>query len=159
MQWKQIVHLCLKQRCPIELSAVAPEMSLVQLKKWILFLLLLIFWTRYSACGISVTRPGIEPGSSAVKVWSPNHWTTGEFPRKCILNFIEFWVSLVAQWLRICLLMQGTRVQALVWEDRTCHRAAGPVSHNYWACASGACAPRQWEACAPRWRVSLVCHN
>ena len=51
--------------------------------------------------------------------------------------------SLVAQWLRICLLMQGTRVRALVWEDPTCHGAAGPVSHKYWACASGACAPQQ----------------
>ena len=39
--------------------------------------------------------------------------------------------SLVAQWLRICLSMQGTRVQALVWEDPTCRRAARPVSHNY----------------------------
>ena len=39
--------------------------------------------------------------------------------------------SLVAQWLRICLLMQGTQVRALVWEDPTCHGAAGPVSHNY----------------------------
>ena len=39
--------------------------------------------------------------------------------------------SLMAQWLRICLLMQGTRVRALVWEDPTCHGAAGPVSHNY----------------------------
>ena len=39
--------------------------------------------------------------------------------------------SLVAQWLRICLLMQGTRVRALVWEDPTCHGPAGPVSHNY----------------------------
>ena len=39
--------------------------------------------------------------------------------------------SLVVQWLRICLLMQGTRVRALVWEDPTCHGAAGPVSHNY----------------------------
>ena len=38
---------------------------------------------------------------------------------------------LVAQWLRICLPMQGTRVRALVWEDRTCRRTAGPVSHNY----------------------------
>ena len=38
--------------------------------------------------------------------------------------------SLVAQWLRICLLMQGTRVRALAWEDPTCRRAAGPVSHN-----------------------------
>ena len=39
--------------------------------------------------------------------------------------------SLVAQWLRICLPMQGTRVRALVWEDPTFHGAAGPVSHNY----------------------------
>ena len=27
--------------------------------------------------------------------------------------------SLVAQWLRVCLPMQGTRVRALVWEDPT----------------------------------------
>ena len=39
--------------------------------------------------------------------------------------------SLVVQWLRICLLMQGTRVRAPVWEDPTCRRAARPVSHNY----------------------------
>ena len=39
--------------------------------------------------------------------------------------------SLVAQWLRICLLLQGTRVRALVWEDPTCHGATGPVSHTY----------------------------
>ena len=38
--------------------------------------------------------------------------------------------SLVAQWLRVCLLMQGTRVRALVWEDPTCRGAAGPVSHG-----------------------------
>ena len=51
--------------------------------------------------------------------------------------------SLVAQWLRVCLPVQGTRVQALVWEDPTCRGATRPVSHNYWACASGACAPQQ----------------
>ena len=39
--------------------------------------------------------------------------------------------SLVAQWLRICLPMQGTRVQALVWEDPTYRGAAKPVRHNY----------------------------
>ena len=38
--------------------------------------------------------------------------------------------SLVAQWLRVCLLMQGTRVRALAWEDPTCRGAAGPVSRN-----------------------------
>ena len=39
--------------------------------------------------------------------------------------------SLVAQWLRICLPMQGTRVRALVWEDPTCCGATKPVRHNY----------------------------
>ena len=39
--------------------------------------------------------------------------------------------SLVAQWFRVRLPMQGTWVRALVWEDPTCRRATGPVSHNY----------------------------
>ena len=53
----------------------------------------------------------------------------GIYPEKTITQK-DTWASLVAQWLRICLLMQGTRVRALVWEDPTCHGAAGPVSHN-----------------------------
>ena len=43
--------------------------------------------------------------------------------------------SLVVQWLRIRLPVQGTRVQAPVHEDPTCHGATKPVHHNYWACA------------------------
>ena len=39
--------------------------------------------------------------------------------------------SLVAQWLRICLPMQGTWVLALVQEDPTCHGTTKPVHHNY----------------------------
>ena len=39
--------------------------------------------------------------------------------------------SLVAQWLRIHLPMQGTRVRALVREDPICHRSTKPVRHNY----------------------------
>ena len=39
--------------------------------------------------------------------------------------------SLVAQWLRIHLPMQGTRVRALVQEDPTCLGATKPVHHNY----------------------------
>ena len=39
--------------------------------------------------------------------------------------------SLVVQWLRIRLPMQGTQVRALVWEDPTCRGAAKPVCHNY----------------------------
>ena len=85
-----------------------------------------------------------------------------EVPKLFFKKFLG--ASLVAQWLRICLSMQGTRVRALVWEDPTCRRAARPVSHDYWACASGACAPqwkkpRQWEARAPRWRVAPACRN
>ena len=29
--------------------------------------------------------------------------------------------------------MQGTQIQALVWDDPTCHGATKPMSHNYWA--------------------------
>ena len=39
--------------------------------------------------------------------------------------------SVVAQWLRIFLPMQGTRVRALVWEDPTCRGAIKPVHRNY----------------------------
>ena len=39
--------------------------------------------------------------------------------------------SLVAQWLRICLPMQGTWVRALIWVDPTCRGATKPVRHNY----------------------------
>ena len=47
------------------------------------------------------------------------------------INEEEIGASLVAQWLRVCLPMQGTRVPALVWEDPTCRGATRPVSHNY----------------------------
>ena len=39
--------------------------------------------------------------------------------------------SLVAQWLRIRLPVQGTWVRALVQEEPTCHGATKPVCHNY----------------------------
>ena len=39
--------------------------------------------------------------------------------------------SLVAQWLRIRLPVQGTWVRSLVLEDLTCCGATKPVRHNY----------------------------
>ena len=45
--------------------------------------------------------------------------------------FSPLGASLMAQWLRIHLPMQGTWVQALVWEDPTCRGATKPVRHNY----------------------------
>ena len=53
--------------------------------------------------------------------------------------------SLVAQWLRIRLPMQGTRVQALVWEDPTCRGATKPMHHNYWACALKPACHNYWS--------------
>ena len=47
---------------------------------------------------------------------------------------INWGTSLVVQWLRICLPVQGTQVQSLVREDPTCCGATKPVRHNYWAC-------------------------
>ena len=48
---------------------------------------------------------------------------------RSIRQFIKMWrrTSPVVQWLRICLPMQGTGVQALVQEDPTCHGATKPV--------------------------------
>ena len=43
--------------------------------------------------------------------------------------------SLVVQWFRISLPIQGTRVRSLVSEDAACHGVTKPVHHNYWACA------------------------
>ena len=52
--------------------------------------------------------------------------------------------SLVAQWLRIHLPMQGTWVWALVREDPTCHRATKPEHHNYWACTLEPASHNYW---------------
>ena len=32
----------------------------------------------------------------------------------------------MAQWIRVCLLMKGTQVRSLVWEDPTCREATKP---------------------------------
>ena len=45
-----------------------------------------IFWQSYTACGILVPQPGIEPGPRAVKAQSSNHWTTRELPVNCYFN-------------------------------------------------------------------------
>ena len=40
--------------------------------------------------------------------------------------------SLVAQWVRIALPVQGTRGQPLAWEDPTCLGAAEPTCRSFW---------------------------
>ena len=55
----------------------------------------LLFWLSFVACGILVLQPGIEPGSPAVEIWSPNHWTAREFPAHPY-----FWVIERRKWER-----------------------------------------------------------
>ena len=57
----------------------------------------------------------------------------------------EIWTSLVAQWLRIRLPMQGTQVRTLVQEDPTCRGATKPVHHNCWACALDSRSHNYWD--------------
>ena len=91
---------------------------------------------------------------------------------KLLFLAIGYRASLVAQWLRIHLPIQGTQVRALIQEGPTCRRATKPVHHNYWsprittteAHAPRACAlqqekPPQWEDCAPQGRVTPTCRN
>ena len=79
----------------------------------------------------SLSREGILCVVGCVAASLPStHWMpVAPLPQVVPIKNV-FRASLVAQWLRICLLMQGTRVRALAWEDPTCRRAAGPVSHN-----------------------------
>ena len=82
------------------------------------------------------------------------------------------WISLVVQWLRILLPMQGTQVRSLIWKDPTRCGAAKPTHYDCWACALGACElhplkpvplrtrasqqekPLQWEACTSQLKSS-----
>ena len=62
-------------------------------------------------------------------IWNIGKWSS--------VSLEEDWsagTSLVAQWLRIHLPMQGTQVWSLVQEDPTCRGATKPMHHNYWAC-------------------------
>ena len=70
-------------------------------------------------------------------IWWSSNTTFGHagWKPKRLFKTASMGTSLVVQWLRIHLPMQGTRVRALVWEDPTCCRATKPMSHNYWACA------------------------
>ena len=40
------------------------------------------------ACGILVPQPGLEPTPSAVKMGSPNLWTTREFLQPQLLTIV-----------------------------------------------------------------------
>ena len=94
-------------------------------------------------------------------------WTPTKIPEEIPWSKSSRGISLMVQWLKTCLPMQGTGVRSLVWEDFTCSRATKSVGYNYWA---GALEPAscnywslhalepglqqeklpQWEACTLR---------
>ena len=63
------------------------------------------------------------------------------------------WASLVVQWLRIRLAVQGTLVQSLVREDPTCLGATKPMCPNYWSFGA-----RTQQEKPPQW-VAPAHHN
>ena len=73
----------------------------------------------------------------------------------CFLKNTTNRTSLVVQWIKIYLPMQGTQVRFLVGDDSTCCRATKPVGHDCWVHALQQAKPLQWEACAPQQRVAL----
>ena len=103
--------------------------------------------------------------------------------REIDLKRVNTGTSLLAQWLRILLPTQRTRVQSLVQEDPTCCGATKPMCHNYWAWALEPAShnywahvpqllkptclelvlhnekPPQWEARTPQRRVGLAHRN
>ena len=73
--------------------------------------------------------------------------TGSQFNDWCPYKKVTWGASLVAQWLRICLPMQGTQVQSLLWEGRS-HILRG----------SQACGPQLLKPACPILKLAL-CNN
>ena len=99
----------------------------------------------------SVTQSGPWWKCYHVVMWSCATWHSSHWLHVATEHLKSSWsvTSLVAQWLRICLLMQGTQVRALVREDPTCRGATKPMHHNYWACTLEPASHNYW-ACLPQ---------
>ena len=90
-------------------------------------------------------------GSSQCNMWKKKkkHWKDWKGRSKIV--FIQKQhnqTSLIVQWLRICLPVQGAQVWSLVWEDPTCRGATKPCAtttepmcHNGWN-------PHTWSPCS-----------
>ena len=96
------------------------------------YYLFFFFWLLCTACGILVTRPGTEPVPPAVETWIPNHWTTREFPARCILIIIInfFFFGCAAQLVGILVPQPGVEPVPPAVEARSLnHWTAREVAH------------------------------
>ena len=50
--------------------------------------------------------------------------------KRAVFRGVHAGTSLVVQWIRLRLPMQGTQLRSLVQEDPTCHRATKPMNHK-----------------------------
>ena len=66
--------------CPLHRACISfTRFSMHSLGLALYFLsYLILFLLHRKACGIFVSRSGVEHRLSAVEVWSPNHWATRE---------------------------------------------------------------------------------
>ena len=81
------------------------------------------------ACGILVPWPAIEPGPMAVKVQSPNHWTTRELPGRGQFksNFHTFQRPIITCWWKLSNSLSMKRVENFLgakFEDYNLGRAS-----------------------------------
>ena len=65
-------------------------------------LVIFFFWLYCVTLGILVPWPEVEPGTLTVRVQSPSHWPTGEFPALGFLNvnILELAVPVIASCIR-----------------------------------------------------------
>ena len=89
------------------ISCVVLGRSLKHSTLLLIFICLFIFGLHGAACKILVSQPGIEPGPTAVKVQSPYHWTTREFPYLLVVKAeVLHRVALSTGCVKICKLLE-----------------------------------------------------
>ena len=98
---------------------------ILQLWAWILF-------NSRSTSGIQTFPPNFYDYHQYANTTVPGPQTPN-WRSKPVQIRPELGNSLVVQWLRICLPMQGTQVWSLDGEYPTCCGAAKPMHHNYWS--------------------------
>ena len=127
-------------------STSLPELGTVFLENWSLYHYVVPFLSQITFLSLKSDLSEINMAILAF-FWLLLAWYI--FLHPFTLNlYVSLGTSLVAQWLRICLPMQGTRVWALVREDPTCHGATKPVHHSYWSCTLEPMSHNYWSPCA-----------